>query len=1640
MMKIFLPQKLVFIIILLLIFPVLVFALGAVTATVSPDSTNQYGAYTISSGLSAPFPLRQVEANIDSLVVVFNGSTVLPASIDPSLITVNGVTSSGATVSGQSVYILSPVELRNFLGGTSNFTIVIAAAAKIRNPATSGSYTLGVEAINSTGSTIDGPATSSAYSIYTVNSVVSITAVAPNPAVAGQAAAYSIAFSTGTGGYLTGGSSTITVGFDTNTVIADGALSGVTVNGTSATATANNDTVVITTPVDIDNEGSASVNFSLGSGVTNPSSGGNYTLGVKTSSETTYVVSDSFHVAAAGEFTISAVTINPTTVNTAAEYDIQFITSSSGALAANTDTVTIIFEQNTLLPNGVSTSDVVVSAGGFSDNAAAVLVMNENATDDDTLRVVMPISAGNTTTVGITISSTSGLLNPSQSDRYTIDLYTTADTGMITSNSFQITGTTTTVSEASVVPGATGTGAVTSYEVDFNLGAKGRLQPAVSTITLTFHSGYTLSTTAANYNNSTISVAVGTAVSIPTANIAVDNTAKTLTITVPTSVETSNGDNIVLIIDGTTTNPITNPGTSGNYTLGVKTSVETTQINSYTYTIGGTAVTYNTLSLGDSTVNNASAYTINFTSTTAMNELVDDYIQVVFPEGTVVPASIATGNITINGANPNAVTIVQSTRTVKAAISQFFIGGGTNITVVFSAAANIVNPPVPNASFYKAIISTSKDIAPVNTRTYEISGDATQVTSVSASANPGVRGASNVAHTISFTTSATGKLAGGTAAGSSTVTVAFDTITVVPASIAPSSVKINSTTVPQVSVLSSGNGGIVRFTLPEDMTIGNSTSATINFQTTTGLATRNYSGTFQMQVKTSSDTTYSDTTGTAGDYSITDTQSLSISSVTPNPSVQNAAAGYSVSFTTGSLGALAAGDSIRLVFPANTFLPAAVSKSDFAVNGSNPDFNPGVDVDTLTIRVPSAIGDLTAVTVLINQAAGILNPTLIGSYTLKVITSAETGPFTSPSYNITQTSTTVSTADVSPSPVTPGADADYAIAFNVGSRGRLLAGTSTVTITFNAQTTVSTTVSEYDASSITVDGSSMAIPTGNISISSKAVTFTVPAGVSVDNNDGVSVTLAGAGANTPIQNPGSTGSYTLQVKTSVETSNITSNSFTITSASAVTGIMADINPAEVNAESADTVSFRIQNTLTAPGATITITFPSNTLVPATMSTSTVRIANDGSDPATFGNVAGISTNSSTRTVTITIPSTIPANDSVKVAFLTAAGLENPSITGNYTLQARTSAQNINGTSAAYSLSASPTTILNFSVDIIPALPSVNGQYTFSFTTGMQGRLVSGTSKIYLLLPEDASFTQGVPSLSKVRVNNTTAQSLSLISGAGSNPDTLAVTVPSSVTIGNSANVTVVIDSTAGLQNASTGSALNYQAFTSVETSSQNYDFSLPVQLTSFKVRNEAGINYLEWITESELENAYWMLDRKSLSKEEYKKIQDGLSHVESAGSVFTTIAYLDGQGSVSLETRYAYKDSLVQVGMVYAYRLADVSYNGLVTNHEIIFQEVSAPSEFVMYNNYPNPFNPSTTVKYSLPIDARVELKIYNVLGQEIITLADDLQKAGFHQLQWNGKNSVGQAVASGMYIVAFRANGAGGSTFTKMMKILLLK
>ena len=93
------------------------------------------------------------------------------------------------------------------------------------------------------------------------------------------------------------------------------------------------------------------------------------------------------------------------------------------------------------------------------------------------------------------------------------------------------------------------------------------------------------------------------------------------------------------------------------------------------------------------------------------------------------------------------------------------------------------------------------------------------------------------------------------------------------------------------------------------------------------------------------------------------------------------------------------------------------------------------------------------------------------------------------------------------------------------------------------------------------------------------------------------------------------------------------------------------------------------------------------------------------------------------------------------------------------------------------------------------------------------------------------------------------------------------------------------------------------------------------------------------------------------------------------------------------------------------------------------------PTKYSLNNNYPNPFNPLTTISYDLPEDGFVNVSIYNVMGIHVKDLVNSQQNAGFKSIQWDATNNTGQPVSAGVYLYRLETG-----RFTQNKKMVLLK
>ncbi len=192
---------------------------------------------------------------------------------------------------------------------------------------------------------------------------------------------------------------------------------------------------------------------------------------------------------------------------------------------------------------------------------------------------------------------------------------------------------------------------------------------------------------------------------------------------------------------------------------------------------------------------------------------------------------------------------------------------------------------------------------------------------------------------------------------------------------------------------------------------------------------------------------------------------------------------------------------------------------------------------------------------------------------------------------------------------------------------------------------------------------------------------------------------------------------------------------------------------------------------------------------------------------------------------------------------------------------------------------------------------------------------------------------------------------------------------------------------------------------------------VPVELTSFTVTANKDEVALEWQTATEKNNSGFEVQR-SKDRNEYGKI-----------------GFVEGNGTTTEIHKYSFKDIKPPTAKLY-YRLKQIDFNGSANYSNVIEVDPSLPTIFSLSQNYPNPFNPSTTIKYGLPFVSDVRITIYNLLGQEIETLVDGTQNAGYHETTWNASNK-----ASGIYLYTITANSLDGKEkFRSAKKLILLK
>jgi hypothetical protein len=166
------------------------------------------------------------------------------------------------------------------------------------------------------------------------------------------------------------------------------------------------------------------------------------------------------------------------------------------------------------------------------------------------------------------------------------------------------------------------------------------------------------------------------------------------------------------------------------------------------------------------------------------------------------------------------------------------------------------------------------------------------------------------------------------------------------------------------------------------------------------------------------------------------------------------------------------------------------------------------------------------------------------------------------------------------------------------------------------------------------------------------------------------------------------------------------------------------------------------------------------------------------------------------------------------------------------------------------------------------------------------------------------------------------------------------------------------------------------------------DAGLPVELSSFTALAAGSDILLNWRTETEVKNYGFEVQRTSFLP---PPLQGGGGE---AGGGWEKIGFVDGYGNTNSPKHYSFVDKSPAGGKHFSYRLKQIDNDGQFEYSQII--EVSlSPGNFVLQQNYPNPFNPTTTIKYQIPESGFVTIKIFNLLGEELIALVSEDKPIG---------------------------------------------
>jgi hypothetical protein len=192
------------------------------------------------------------------------------------------------------------------------------------------------------------------------------------------------------------------------------------------------------------------------------------------------------------------------------------------------------------------------------------------------------------------------------------------------------------------------------------------------------------------------------------------------------------------------------------------------------------------------------------------------------------------------------------------------------------------------------------------------------------------------------------------------------------------------------------------------------------------------------------------------------------------------------------------------------------------------------------------------------------------------------------------------------------------------------------------------------------------------------------------------------------------------------------------------------------------------------------------------------------------------------------------------------------------------------------------------------------------------------------------------------------------------------------------------------------------------------DGTLPVELSSFSALAKGKGIELAWQTATETNNHGFDIERK-----------------QSGAAVWTKIGFSQGQGTKNAATQYSFVDNSVASGK-YEYRLKQIDRDGRFDYSNTVEASVGlSPASVELSSNYPNPFNPTTSISFTLGASGKASLKVFDILGKEVATVAEGIYNAG----EVNTFNFDASGLTSGVYYYRLTSDAT-----VETRKMLLMK